>query len=62
MALSTCIKCGSTLFEVKQVTPLGSNFILNFIQCSNCGGVVGVVEYLNIGAELQEIKRRLGIS
>lgn len=62
MAISTCIKCGGTLFEAKQATPMGSNFVLTFIQCSHCGGVVGVTDYFNIGAELQEIKKRLGIS
>jgi len=62
MALSsTCMKCGSTSFESKTVTPHGSNFKLNFIQCSSCGGVVGVMDYFNIGGMLQSLARKLGI-
>jgi hypothetical protein len=62
MAISTCTKCGGFSFEMVQATPRGSAFILTFIQCSSCGGVVGVMDALNIGAELQLIKKKLGIS
>jgi hypothetical protein len=62
MALSsTCVKCGSTSFEMKEVTPRGSNFKLNFVQCSSCGGVVGVLDYCNIGGMLQTLANKLGV-
>jgi predicted nucleic-acid-binding Zn-ribbon protein len=60
MALPTCVKCGSTLFETKEVTPRGSNFKLNFVQCSSCGGVVGVLDFYNIGGMLQTLAKKLG--
>lgn len=62
MAKSTCIKCGGTTFEMVEVKPYKSNFIVMFIQCSRCGGVVGVTDYYQIGTELQIIKKKLGIS
>lgn len=61
MAQSTCIKCGSTRFETKEVTPSDSNFILMFIQCSSCGGVVGVMDLFNIGNLIHELANNLGV-
>lgn len=61
MATSKCVKCDSTRFEIKQANISGSNFILYFIQCASCGGVVGVVEAENIGAKLTKIARKLGV-
>ncbi len=34
--------------------PHGSAFVLYFVQCASCGGVVGVQEYHNIGAMLKK--------
>jgi hypothetical protein len=59
MATSTCVKCGGTQFENKEVTPKHSHFKLTFVQCASCGGVVGVMDFCNIGAELQTIKNAL---
>jgi hypothetical protein len=61
MATSTCVKCNGTKFETKEATPKNSNFILTFVQCSSCGGVVGAMDALNLGAELQDLKRQLVI-
>jgi hypothetical protein len=61
MAISTCIKCGGTFFEVKEAEPKFSNFKLLFVQCSTSGGVVGVMDFYNIGADLQEIRKHLGM-
>jgi hypothetical protein len=47
------------MFEVKQVEPRGSAFKLNFVQCTNCGGVVGVMEYHNIGALIEKMQSDL---
>lgn len=44
MATSTCIKCNSTTFEVKETKVIGSPHIILFIQCSSCGGVVGLID------------------
>ena len=45
MAESTCLHCGRTSFEVKRVEPRNSMYVLMFVQCSSCGGVVGVLEH-----------------
>ena len=59
MAYSTCPKCGSTSFELKENVPATSNFKLLFVQCSSCGCVVGVMDYLNIGSTLEKIEKKI---
>ena len=54
MAMSKCVACGGFSFEIKQAEPSQSAFKLYFVQCSMCGGVVGVQEYHNIGAMLRD--------
>ncbi len=49
-----CVKCGNNTFELAESSPLGSNFKFLFLQCSSCGGVAGVLDYLNIGSILTE--------
>jgi hypothetical protein len=60
MATSTCVKCGGRHFELKEASPTNSQFKVNFVQCASCGGVVGVLDYYNIGQELQIIKKTIG--
>ncbi|ANI16644.1 hypothetical protein A9C11_22910 [Pseudomonas citronellolis] len=66
MAISKCIKCDSSQFELKQASISGCRFIMNFVQCSHCGGVVGVIETDHLGLKLEnlakevdQIKRRI---
>jgi ssDNA-binding Zn-finger/Zn-ribbon topoisomerase 1 len=59
MATSTCPKCNSTRFEVKENSPSGSNYRLAFVQCSSCGCVVGVLDFVNIGDLGNKILKRL---
>ena len=61
MAIPRCPKCESSSFENSEVEPRRSNFKLIFVHCSSCGAVVGVVDYYNIGAELKEIRAKLGV-
>jgi hypothetical protein len=61
MALSTCIKCGANNFEATVKEPRGSNFKVQFIQCGACGGVVGVMDYYNIGSLLLTLAKKLGL-
>ena len=60
MAFSTCVKCGNSTFEVAENSPRGSNFKLMFVQCSACGGVVGVMDYYNVGNMLHELAQKMG--
>lgn len=50
--LSTCTKCSGHLFELSEQSPSGSNFKMYFVQCSQCGGPIGAMEYLSAGAKL----------
>ncbi len=52
MALSTCVRCGSSSFELVDANVTKAAFKLYFVQCSACGGVVAVQEYNNLGALL----------
>jgi hypothetical protein len=44
MAISQCLKCGNRFFESVVKIPIGSPRRVMFVQCSVCGGVVGVQE------------------
>jgi NAD-dependent SIR2 family protein deacetylase len=59
MATSTCVKCGGTTFENKEASPKNSKFKLIFVQCASCGGVVGAMDYFNIGVELQNVQKAI---
>ena len=62
MAFSSCPKCESTRFEMKEMSPTGSKFKVQAVQCSSCGAVVGILDYYNIPALLTKIAKKLGIS
>lgn len=55
-SISSCAKCGGGMFKVVTQEPAGSNYKLNFIQCSSCNAPIGVVDYYNTGAQLEEQK------
>jgi len=61
MAMSTCIKCGNKTFETSENSPGGSNFKMFFVQCSSCGGVVGVMDFYNIGQLVHDLAKGLGV-
>ena len=60
MASSTCIKCGNHIFELVEREPINAAFRLNFVQCSSCGGVVGVLDHFNIAQLISEFAKKLG--
>jgi len=47
MAISQCLRCGNRSFESVMKIPIGFPRRVMFIQCSVCGGVVGVQELHN---------------
>lgn len=59
MATSTCTKCGHTSFEMVECEISGLRFKRDFLQCGQCGGVVGVIEADNLNARLDAIEARL---
>jgi predicted nucleic-acid-binding Zn-ribbon protein len=56
---STCIKCGSSSFELGDISIKNANFKLHAVRCVSCGGVVGVVEIENLTDMLFEQNRAL---
>ena len=59
MALSTCPKCTSTSFEVKEAEPRGSAYKIVFVQCSACGAVVGSMPYYDAGVVAKDNQKDL---
>lgn len=61
MATSKCPSCNNHSFEMKEISPRGSQFKYNFIQCSACGAVVGVVDYFNTARLLHNLAEQLNV-
>ncbi len=59
MSQSKCARCDNTTFEMIENTPEGSKFQLTFIQCVQCGTVIGVQSNENIPALLHFMKDML---
>lgn len=60
MARSKCASCGSQEFEVVHATNLkGSERSLLFVQCSACGTVIGVLDFVNLSVQVNNIKEDL---
>ena len=59
MASSTCLRCGHEAFEMAESSIAGLRFKRDFLQCAQCGGVVGVIESDNLNARLDSIEKRL---
>lgn len=62
MAQSKCISCNNTTFETKEAKISGSNFRKYFIQCSKCGGVVGVTSFYNTNTLIEKLAKALNIN
>ena len=58
MTISKC-SCGNTKFKRVTQTVENCNIHIDFIQCSKCNTVVGVLESLDNEAQLQKIETRL---
>lgn len=54
MAVSTCHRCDGQAFE--SVVHLLESSQVVFVQCSACGCIVGVTEFLNLGAALVQLR------
>ena len=61
MAASTCSKCGNHSFEIVQNVPVGSSFKLWFVQCANCGCVVGTHEYILLSSMILDLANKLNV-
>lgn len=62
MAVSKCPRCGKSQFEaVRQDHIRGSNQKMYFVQCAECGTVVGVTDFYDTAALLEKIAKKVGI-
>lgn len=61
MALSKCVKCENTSFEIRLAEPSGTYGKVKFVQCSNCGTVAGALDIYVYDA-LKKIAARLGVN
>jgi hypothetical protein len=61
MAQSMCLNCKGHSFELVEQVPKLSRYKLLFVQCADCGAVVGVIEFLNIGDSIYRIGKKLGV-
>jgi len=60
MAQSQCIKCGGSKFEVVHANNLeGTTRAVLFVQCIDCGSVVGVLDFLNVSVKAERVKNDL---
>lgn len=57
--MSKCHKCGGTFFKLVTQEPTGSNYKVNFVQCSSCDTPIGVLDYFNIGSQLETQKETI---
>lgn len=57
--LSNCAKCGGGMFKVVEKEPKGSNFKLNFVQCSACNTPIGVLDYYNLGSLIKDQEKTI---
>ena len=58
-SVSSCAKCGGGMFKVVEKEPTGSNYKLNFVQCSSCNTPIGVLDYFNIGALIKDQEKSI---
>lgn len=57
--ISKCAKCGSTSFEMKENSPIGSRFKLFFVQCYSCGAPIGAMEYFNSSTQIEIVTKKI---
>lgn len=59
MAETKCGSCGSHSFELSSQNLGKSDLLFWFVQCSNCGVPIAVMEHNHIGIKLDHIVKRL---
>lgn len=56
---SKCSACNGTSFEMVETNVARCRFRLHFVQCASCGTAVGVMEYNNLGAMIEQLEKRI---
>ena len=58
MAQSICPNCKGTTFEGVEKSIIGLRYRVTFIQCANCGCVVGVLNTAVLSNQITEIAKQ----
>lgn len=56
---STCPKCATSYFELKEAEPRNSEYKIIFVQCSSCGAVVGTMPYFDAGVISKDNQKQI---
>jgi len=60
MAESKCPSCRSTRFEVVHAPNVeGSKRAILFVQCAECGAVLGTLDFVNLGVQVKDLKENI---
>lgn len=57
--MSKCGFCGAFMWEVKEESPHGSAFKVNFLRCSICKVPVGVIPYYDLHTKLVKMEEKI---
>lgn len=58
---SRCPNCQNTKFEMVEDSPSGSKFKFNYVRCSYCKTLVGVLDHYNIGNLIYELAKKINV-
>jgi transcription initiation factor IIE alpha subunit len=61
MSTSKCPKCGKGVFQFESMTPIGANRDILTVVCHTCNSIVGTLDYLSSGEEINELKIQINI-
>jgi hypothetical protein len=56
MAEPSCLKCGNNQFQMTPVDLGSPRHKHSLVHCAQCGGVIGIVDEMNVEATLQEAR------
>lgn len=57
MALSSCIRCNGSQFELRERRDIANaNYAMFLVQCASCGGVVGATPFYDPGITAVTVK------
>lgn len=57
-----CPKCERTTFELVEDAPAKSGYKMWYLRCSSCHTFLQALDYYNVNVQLDDIKKKLGIS
>lgn len=59
MAESNCPRCGERRFEMVHAQIEGTSRSVLFVQCAECGAVVGALDFVNFGLQATSMRENI---